>query len=278
MIFANSKRPSFQDEAITDKEAGTSNGLQALNSCQLRPLHKSFSTVSELRSLHRPISISSLLNPLVQTLPEAGILARRPSHSRSASDEIKPDHSLEGFNLSRGSFHSRSASESIRSSPYSFKPTHSRNQSCPTDLGSPKMDRLQNGTLVQRRCGDCDANNTSGHWSQDPLVVGGYICQKCYRRRKRAEKDSRPYIIKKKSCFDCQVDESVVWFRHFSLEKKYLCSPCHNTKTGIETSSCNACGDHQSTKWFTDLKGKTVCRKCHRESRTVALVLTGFSQ
>ena len=142
-----------------------------------------------------------------------------------------------------------------------------------SDHGCPR-----NGNFVERRCGDCNSDSTSGHWSQDPLVVGGYICQKCYRRRKRAERDNKPYELGNKICYECSSLDSVVWFRHITIPGKYLCSPCHNAKTGLPTNRCHACGTHKSTKWSNDLNGNTVCRKCIRKLRNVAQLLTEFSK
>ena len=252
----------------------------------------------------KSFSISGMLNPVLpplKTITEAGRLPgfeprktlglsnsadaqlSRPelgySHQRLHSEPIRIHHSpSRSLDSSSRSFsHPRSPLNS-NSSPYSSPNPRSSPYPRADSSRDGKLDRLQNGTLVERKCGDCGANSTSGHWSQDTMVVGGYICQKCYRRRKRAERDNKPYSVRNKNCQDCKVKDSVVWFRHFSIPGKYICSPCHNVKTGIETNSCHACGTHKSTKWSSDSKGNTVCRSCHRQLRSVALVLTGFGQ
>ena len=136
---------------------------------------------------------------------------------------------------------------------------------------SLRYDVLKNGTPVQRMCGDCSSNHTSGHWCQDPLVVGGYICQKCYRRRKRSQgPNGKTYTPPSRCCADCKSNKSTVWFRHASIMGKYICQPCHNATHELvafqdsKSKKCHGCGSGKSTKWTTDSKGY-VCRKCSRQ-------------
>ncbi|KAJ3370873.1 hypothetical protein HDU91_005800 [Kappamyces sp. JEL0680] len=139
---------------------------------------------------------------------------------------------------------------------------------------SLRYDMLKDGTPIQRVCGDCDSNHTSGHWCQDPHVVGGYICQKCYRRRKRSNNGSKAYSSRPRKCHQCKVQESTLWFKHYNIPHAYICAPCHELEEVDTTAKkCHACGSCKSTKWAQDAKG-LVCRKCARQLGATSPKLT----
>lgn len=92
-----------------------------------------------------------------------------------------------------------------------------------------KIDKLYDGTEHVRKCGDCMANTSSSHWNTDAFVVGGHLCQKCYRRRRRytTEELRTRNIPPLRSCTDCnKCDQSSIWFKHPSLPYQYVCENC----------------------------------------------------
>lgn len=118
-----------------------------------------------------------------------------------------------------------------------------------------KLDTLRNGSTVARQCGDCRSEKTSGHWCQDNLVVGGYVCQKCYRRRRRNIRIQT--VIR--SCYDCSSKETKVWFRHASIPHEYICLDCEH-KSDNTGSKCGGCGLWRDCG-SNDLH---LCKKCYK--------------
>jgi transcription elongation factor Elf1 len=97
---------------------------------------------------------------------------------------------------------------------------------------SIKIDRLYDGTGHFRRCGDCMNHESSSHWSKDSFVIGGHICQKCYRRR-RAEIPKvlqRRNIPPVRTCTDCaKRDQTSIWFKHPTIPYCFTCESCYSS-------------------------------------------------
>jgi hypothetical protein len=103
----------------------------------------------------------------------------------------------------------------------------------------------------------------------DTITIGGFICQKCYRRRKRilSTSGATVYVAKDRSCHNCHSKDTSVWYKHESLAAAYVCHSCHSSGKAIGTqkSCCSACGSLKSTKWSAIADGSIVCRKCTRQ-------------
>jgi hypothetical protein len=92
-----------------------------------------------------------------------------------------------------------------------------------------KIDKLYDGTEYVRKCGDCMHKTSSSHWNTDAFVVGGHLCQKCYRRRRRhtTEELQGRNIPPMRSCTGCdKSDQTSIWFKHPSIPYRYVCENC----------------------------------------------------
>ena len=128
----------------------------------------------------------------------------------------------------------------------------------PIEKGKIKYDILEGGVAYPRHCGDCDAQHTSGHWCLDTTVHNGHICQKCYRRRRRAIDSGKQYRFPERKCNDCHGQTKTKWYRHGSIVGIYLCGGCHNK--GNKPMACNTCGGHE--KLQKRANGVHICKWC----------------
>ena len=150
-------------------------------------------------------------------------------------------------------------------SPVSFVPPQTSHGSpasiCSVPERAPvkakiKYDILENGVAYPRQCGDCNAKHTSGHWCLDAFVHNGHICQKCYRRRRRAIDSGRQYKQPHRECSTCGGQTKSKWFRHGSKIGLYLCDGCYlPSKLG----SCQGCGSNQLVETSED---GAFCKWC----------------
>ena len=161
----------------------------------------------------------------------------------------------------------QSATDSLSSPPQSSTGQSSQG-SPPSSFSAPerildkskvKYDILDSGVAYPRQCGDCDALHTSGHWCLDTTVHNGHICQKCYRRRRRALDAGRKYKYRNRDCKDCQGQTDGKWFKHGSIVGAYLCKNCHSKKN-IKLQ-CDTCGGHDQVE--SRRGGTNACKWCN---------------
>jgi hypothetical protein len=96
---------------------------------------------------------------------------------------------------------------------------------------STKMDKLYDGSQHIRKCGDCFSTTSSSHWNTDPFVVGGHLCQRCYRRRRRfsPEELRRKNVPPMRSCRICnKSDQTSIWFKHTFIPYCFTCDRCNS--------------------------------------------------
>jgi hypothetical protein len=101
-----------------------------------------------------------------------------------------------------------------------------------TEKETIKIDKLYDGTEHVRKCGDCKKDTSSSHWNTDAFVVGGHLCQKCYRRRRRntTEELQARNIPPVRRCAGCvKSDQTSIWFKHPSIPYSYVCENCFSS-------------------------------------------------
>ncbi|KAJ2995878.1 hypothetical protein HDV02_000330 [Globomyces sp. JEL0801] len=163
---------------------------------------------------------------------------------------------------------------------YRQPPKHARTDSIESSVSVPETAKkaryevLANGTVYERRCGDCGATHTSGHWCQDNYVHSGHICQKCYRRRRRSQTVENPEGNRPvHTCELCRGTKTPnAWHKHPSIIGAFVCEPCHaqeknrlvQVATEPPTRTCVVCKGAETTKWYTE-NGIHICRKCNRK-------------
>ena len=58
------------------------------------------------------------------------------------------------------------------------------------------------------------------------LILGGHLCQRCYRKRKKMDAAGQDYKPPH-ACAVCQTtDPGNIWYMHPDIPRTYLCNTC----------------------------------------------------